>query len=171
VHSQAEISGVNRIEKFSFPMDRLAWFITAGVVALTVFVTLTIRKFLFSQVGILLIPGLAILVLLFFLLSPVSLLLKEEELVIKTLLFKKRIPLREIEEVRKITPQELSRAIRLFSSFGYFGYNGIVKIGKERAWIFARARGEGVFIKTKQGNYILVVRPLERLYKILKEGR
>lgn len=170
MHSQAEIFGVNRIEKFSFPMDRLAWFITAGVVALTVFVVFAMRKFLFSQVGILLLPGLAILVL-FFLLSPASLLLKDEELLIKTLVFKKSIPLREIEEVRKITPQELARAIRLFSSFGYFGYNGIVKIGKERAWIFARARGKGVFIKTKQGNYILVVKPLERLYEILKEGR
>ncbi len=100
---------------------------------------------------------LSFIVIVTYIFSPQKCILTNESLIIKMLLFSKKIKLSDISEIKILDNNEIKGSIRTFASgglFGYYGYFYNSAIGKYI--MYATQRKNLILIKTKEAKKIIV---------------
>jgi hypothetical protein len=116
---------------FSVSYDRATKIISTLVCLFLLAVITYTRSPVFSLIAVL-------LILVSYAYSPRGYILADRSILVQRLAGQPRIALEDVREVRRATPDDLRRAIRLRGSGGLFGYYGLfrsAKLGKFKAYV------------------------------------
>jgi hypothetical protein len=119
---------------FSASYDRATKISSALVCLFLLAVIAFTHSLVFSAIAVL-------LILVSYAYSPRGYVLADRSISVERLAGEARIPLDDVREVRRATPDDLRRSIRLRGSGGLFGYYGLLsspKLGKFKAYVTNR---------------------------------